>query len=54
MSRLPTEARDGLLRAWLAILAERHPEVVWVPCAREEEAKCELDTREEVSLVSAA
>jgi hypothetical protein len=25
------EARDGLVRAWLAILAERHPHAKWVP-----------------------
>jgi hypothetical protein len=54
MSRLPTEAREGLTRAWLAILAERHPEMVWVPCEREEEAECELDPREgEHSLLAA-
>ena len=26
--KLPPEARDGLMRAWLAILRERHPSVV--------------------------
>ena len=26
---LPPEARAGLMRAWLAILAERHPSVTW-------------------------
>jgi hypothetical protein len=30
MSRLPREAREGLMRAWLEILKERHPEVTWV------------------------
>jgi hypothetical protein len=30
MSRLPREARDGLMRAWLEILKERHPEVSWI------------------------
>jgi hypothetical protein len=30
MSRLPREARDGLMRVWLEILKERHPEVTWV------------------------
>jgi hypothetical protein len=27
---LPREARDGLMRAWLEILRERHPDVTWV------------------------
>jgi DNA-binding transcriptional LysR family regulator len=31
IGRLPPAARDGLMRAWLAVLRERHPEVVWVP-----------------------
>jgi hypothetical protein len=35
MSRLPREARDGLMRAWLEILRERHPEVSWLPATQE-------------------
>ena len=31
VSRIPREARDGLMRAWLEILRERHPGVSWVP-----------------------
>ncbi len=31
MSRLPREAREGLMRAWLEILREQHPDVTWVP-----------------------
>jgi hypothetical protein len=31
MSRLPREARDGLMRAWLEILRERHSGITWVP-----------------------
>jgi hypothetical protein len=27
---LPPEARAGLMRAWLAILSERHPHLTWV------------------------
>jgi hypothetical protein len=27
---LPTEARDGLMRAWLEVLHRRHPDVSWV------------------------
>ena len=26
---LPREARDGLERAWLAVLSARHPSVAW-------------------------
>ena len=36
MSRLPREARDGIMRAWLEILRERHPGTSWIagesPC----------------------
>jgi hypothetical protein len=28
---LPREARDGLMRAWLEILREQHPDVTWLP-----------------------
>jgi hypothetical protein len=30
VNRLPREARDGLMRAWLEILKERHPAVTWI------------------------
>ena len=30
-SPLPTEARDGLVRAWLQILRQRHPGLTWIP-----------------------
>ena len=36
MSRLPREAREGLLRAWLEILRERHPGTTWVPALQEQ------------------
>ena len=29
--KLPKEARDGVMGAWLDILRERHPGVHWVP-----------------------
>ena len=29
--RIPREAREGLMRAWIALLQQRHPGVVWVP-----------------------
>ena len=28
--RIPPDARESLMRAWLAILRERHTEVTWV------------------------
>jgi hypothetical protein len=31
--RLPREARAGLMRAWIAILRSRHPDVTWIPVA---------------------
>lgn len=31
MNRFPAEARDGLMRAWLELLHEKHPGVTWVP-----------------------
>jgi hypothetical protein len=30
MRTLPPEAREGLTRAWLEILREKHPGVTWV------------------------
>ena len=30
VGRLPREARDGLMRAWLEILRDRHPGVAWI------------------------
>jgi len=33
---LPTEARDGLMRAWLEVLHQRHPDVTWVPATKTE------------------
>jgi len=34
MASLPPEARDGLTRAWLSILRDRHPGVAWVAAER--------------------
>jgi hypothetical protein len=31
MAVIPREARDGLMRAWLEILREQHPDVTWLP-----------------------
>lgn len=30
VTKIPSQARAGLMRAWLTILAERHPDVTWV------------------------
>ena len=35
MKRIPSEARDGIMRAWLEILRERHPGISWVPAEQE-------------------
>ena len=45
--KLPPEARDGLMRAWLAILRERHPSVVWIPVEPDRtESGAEADRRD--------
>lgn len=31
MASITREAREGLMRAWLEILRERHPDMTWVP-----------------------
>lgn len=31
MSSINREAREGLMRAWLEVLRERHPDVAWIP-----------------------
>jgi hypothetical protein len=31
MTAFPREAREGLMRAWLKVLNDRHPQVTWVP-----------------------
>jgi hypothetical protein len=36
MNCLPREARDGLMRAWLEILRQRHPGVTWITANEEE------------------
>jgi len=35
VSTLPREAREGLMRAWLELLKERHPTVTWIPATAE-------------------
>jgi hypothetical protein len=36
VSQIPREAREGLMRAWLEILRERHPGVLWVALSGDE------------------
>jgi hypothetical protein len=31
VAHLPRDAREGLMRAWLEILRDRHPNATWVP-----------------------
>jgi hypothetical protein len=49
MSHIPREAREGLMRAWLDILRERHPELTWIPAEDAQE-----EDKAERSLVHAA
>ncbi len=35
MSTLPREAREGLMRAWLELLKDRHPGVNWISASAE-------------------
>jgi hypothetical protein len=35
MASITREARDGLMRAWLEILREKHPGLTWVPATQE-------------------
>jgi hypothetical protein len=35
VNTLPREARDGIMRAWLAILREKHPEFTWIAVEQE-------------------
>jgi hypothetical protein len=28
---LPAEARAGVMRAWIKVLSDRHPEITWIP-----------------------
>lgn len=50
MSQIPREAREGLMRAWLEILRERHPGTSWIveEHASEDDAPTDpqSDTRE--------
>jgi hypothetical protein len=55
VSRIPREARDGLMRAWLEILRERHPGTSWIAeeTPREEDPPTKAQ-KETAELVPAA
>lgn len=44
MSQIPRQARDGLMRAWLEILRERHPDVTWVTVTRVDPLEEEMES----------
>ena len=44
MSLIPSEAREGLMRAWLEILRERHPDVTWVTVTRVNPLEDEMES----------
>jgi hypothetical protein len=46
MTLIPREARDGLMRAWLEILRERHPGVAWIPTSDERSSSPSVSTPE--------
>jgi hypothetical protein len=43
---IPGDPRDGLMRAWLEILRERHPEVTWIAAAAEQDGPTPASTAE--------
>jgi hypothetical protein len=55
MSRLPREAREGLMRAWLDVLRERHPELTWIAAEgveQEEERRSASDAPTRLTLTN--
>jgi hypothetical protein len=54
MSRLPREARAGLMRAWLEILRERHPGTSWVVAETTREDDSPTDSQNERAELAAA
>lgn len=53
MTALPSQAREGLMRAWLEILRERHPGTNWLPAANRdsEHEPQQAERREELVAV---
>lgn len=54
MSRLPREARDGLMRVWLEMLRERHPGTSWIVEENALEDDAPTDAQSETRELSAA
>jgi hypothetical protein len=50
---IPREAREGLMRAWLSVLADRHPEVLWVPATQEPPEEPRAGGEDEATLIAA-
>lgn len=53
MTALPREARDGLMRAWLAILTEKHPQHTWITATQSSELEADIDSSEDSDTTSA-
>jgi hypothetical protein len=49
--RVPREAHDGLMRAWLEILRERHPDVTWVTVERVDPLEDEMESMDATATV---
>jgi hypothetical protein len=49
MAAIPREAREGLMRAWLEILRERHPGTSWIVEESPSEDDPPSDARSETS-----
>jgi hypothetical protein len=54
MTGIPHEAREGLLRAWIGILRDRHPDLTWIPVAAAREPQTATADAEEDPLDQAA
>jgi hypothetical protein len=54
VAHLPREAREGLMRAWLEILRERHPGTSWIVEENASEDDAPTDAQSETRELSAA
>ena len=51
MSGLPREARESVMRAWLEILRQRHPNVTWIAVQEDESREDKTPAQTEPELV---
>jgi hypothetical protein len=51
MSGLPREAREGVMRAWIEILRQRHPNATWIAVQEDESREDETPVQSEQELV---